>query len=225
MELLEAISGTENGKTATPEQQASVLALVRRLEVAYPPPDDLLSNSQSSQVLGGVWYLRYTSPSEIAEVDMDREMLWEPATTGETGRSGRSNRKNKPFKAQGTITAAGVKVDITNQSRQTIDVKSSRVKNDVQYDWGQASVEGGFVQDAIVKNRVNVSFDTANISMKNGLLSISFGWIFNMLNLVRLGNTDNPWLETTFVDDEIRIGRGHKGTMFVLTREADAVHS
>jgi PAP_fibrillin len=217
MELLEAISGTENGKTATPKQQASVLALVRRLELACPPPADLLSNPVRSQVLDGVWYLQYTSPSEIANVEMDKDLLWEPAT-GERG-------NGKPFKAQGTISAAGVKVDITNQSRQIIDVKTSRVKNDVQYDWGQASVEGDYVADAIVKNRVNVLFDTANIAMKNGGLSISFGWIFNLLNLVRLGNADNPWLETTFVDEDIRIGRGHKGTMFVLTRAADAVRS
>jgi len=51
---------------------------------------------------------------------------------------------------------------------------------------------------------------------------LNFGFIFSLVALAR-GTKDNGWLETTFVSDRIRIGRGNKGTMFVLTRELGVV--
>ena len=32
---------------------------------------------------------------------------------------------------------------------------------------------------------------------------------------------ENGWLETTYVDEQWRIGRGNKGTLFILTRDPD----
>jgi hypothetical protein len=57
--------------------------------------------------------------------------------------------------------------------------------------------------------------------LKNGL-TLNFSFLFAILAVVKQ-TKDFGWLETTFIDEEIRIGRGNKGTMFVLTRDPDAV--
>lgn len=56
-ELLEAISLTDNGKSATPEVQLRVLELVRSLETKFPPSSDILSDPKEAQILDGTWYV------------------------------------------------------------------------------------------------------------------------------------------------------------------------
>jgi hypothetical protein len=64
-QLLEAVSFTNNGKDASLERQRTVLNLVRSLEVEAPVTSTLLSDPQQAKRLDGVWYLQYTSPSDI----------------------------------------------------------------------------------------------------------------------------------------------------------------
>ena len=66
-QLLDAISGTANGKTASPEIQEQVLALVAELEQNCPVSDTLLSNPSETLALDGTWFLQYTSPSVIGD--------------------------------------------------------------------------------------------------------------------------------------------------------------
>jgi len=54
-ELLESISFTNNGKSATPETQLKVLDIVRSLEVSKPPSPNLLSDAKEAKALDGVW--------------------------------------------------------------------------------------------------------------------------------------------------------------------------
>ena len=68
-ELLSAVSNTENGKSATLEQQAQVLRIVGNIEGQAPPPETLLSDPEVSYQLNGCWYLQYTSPSELGSED------------------------------------------------------------------------------------------------------------------------------------------------------------
>jgi hypothetical protein len=66
-ELLEAVSNTNNGKNATPEQQGRVLALVAELEAARPVTD--LSTPSELKAIDGTWFLQYTSASQIGDSD------------------------------------------------------------------------------------------------------------------------------------------------------------
>jgi hypothetical protein len=68
-EILQAVSFTSNGKTATPEQQAKVLTLVGDLERSCPVSPTLLSNPEELQALDGTWFLQYTSPSVLGDED------------------------------------------------------------------------------------------------------------------------------------------------------------
>ena len=94
----------------------------------------------------------------------------------------------------------------------------------------QITVGGFFRQSPNVPNRAIVAFDRATISLfqqkqqEESGLKIELGWVFSILAILR-GSKDSGWLETTFLDDEVRLGRGNKGTMFVLTRDRNAVTS
>lgn len=108
-------------------------------------------------------------------------------------------------------------------TKQIIDVKNSQIANEVGLDFGSVRVAGSFRQSDTSPRRAVVAFDEAKITLDQlGGLELNLGFIFAALALVR-GTKDSGWLETTFVDDDVRIGRGNKGTMFVLTKDPDAV--
>jgi len=197
-----------------------ILRKVRQLETSKPAPDNLLSDTATAlKLLDGKWYLQYTSPSQVGDVDYDK---WTPEYASE----GETNIETRQFNAQSYISAAGVTVDTSNKAvEQNIDVAKSRVENVVDLDWGQVRVSGSFRPSSRIPNRAVVSFDTAAIRVgKDDKKSpvINLGFLFSLIALVRRSK-ENGWLETTYIDDEMRIGRGNKGTMFILTRDPDAV--
>lgn len=232
-ELLDAISGTGNGKTATQEQQAEVLRIVRTLETKYPPSSTFLKapTSNEKELLDGAWYLKYTSPSALDDADQFPNE-WKPQYASE----GASNVETKQFNAKGTISASGVKVDISDdrRARQCFHLDRNVVVNDVDLGWGYGIAGGTYRPSTTVDNRVVASFNTAKIYVGGkptvkppslskddenpGGLTIDLSFIFQIFGLLR-GSKDTGWLEVTFIDETLRIGRGNKGTMFVLTRE------
>jgi PAP_fibrillin len=178
--------------------------------------------------------LQYTSPSNVGSYENadngdTREdgpvaktsvPLWEPVNPEE----GTSNIETQQFRAQGSVSAAGVIVDTSNKLvLQIFDVNQQKVTNQINFDWGYAIVSGTFRSSSIVPNRAIVAFDAAQIccTIPNTDQTVTFnlGLFFSALAFFRNGNRDNGWLETTYVDDTLRLGRGNKGTMFILTRE------
>lgn len=216
--ILEAVSFTNNGKTATEEQQSDVLRKVRQLETEQPPRS--LDDPEFAKLLDGTWYLHYTSPSIVGDADEFPDS-WKPASAAE----GDSNIETRQFNAQGSISAGGVTVDTSNKVvKQIYDVANGQVFNEVNLDWGQVVVSGAFRQSPNIPNRAIISFDTVLLRLGDGdnPITLNLGFLFSVLAIVR-GSGDNGWLETTFLDDEMRIGRGNKGTMFVLTRDPEDV--
>jgi hypothetical protein len=158
--------------------------------------------------------LQYTSPSQVGDSDAFPD-AWKPAVA-------EKNVNRRPFEARGSISAQGISVDTSNRVvTQTIDTDNARVTNDIELDWGSVQVSGAFAVSPMVSNRVLVTFDTALINVINGP-SLNLGFVFAVLSFIRRTKV-NGWLETTFVDADMRIGRGDKGTMFVLTRDRNAV--
>lgn len=196
--------------------------------MSNPPPADLLTNPKIAfELLDGTWYLQYTSPSDIIEngngsKDDDtsnNKNAWKVDPKGDDGIPVPTS-----FQAKGTVSAAGVTVDTSEKVvEQILDVSNSRVTNRIQIDENKvATVAGAFRPSENVPNRAIVSFDTAEIALNDGNFVISLSWLFPIIAVVRR-RTDNGWLETTYVDESVRIGRGNKGTLFVLTRDKDAV--
>lgn len=101
---------------------------------------------------------------------------------------------------------------------------NQRVYNDVEQDFGKISVGGSFRVSETIKNRAVVAFDFADIQLDafNGF-TVKLGFLFDVIAAFKGGIKDNGWLETTYLDADTRIGRGNKGSLFVLTRDRDAV--
>ena len=233
--LLEAISNTDNGKSATSEQQKRVLELVQTLESLAPSStQSILTNPKEATKIDGVWYLQYTSPSTMEEEDVVVDQFpnaWKPIN----GKEGTSRIDTQQIRNKGSIQATGITVDTSNRMVQQIfNIETARVQNKIDLNWGRVEVEGNFRPSTTVPNRAIVGFDRANIFVKtpsfldgsnknnknnNNMLLVDLSWIFNkVLPLFKGGSRDNGWVETTFIDEEIRIGRGNKGTLFVITR-------
>ncbi|CAB9523676.1 lipid-associated protein 3, chloroplastic [Seminavis robusta] len=219
-ELLDSISFTNNGKSAAPETQLNVLDIVRSMEVKSPPSPNLLSDPKEAQILDGVWYLHYTSPSDpslidAGETDDNFPNAWKPQKAEE-------KIETKQFNAKGSVSAAGINVDTSNRVvKQIINVQESVVFNEIDLDFGKVQVGGPFRKSDNIPNRAVVSFQTCNITLNSGF-TLNLGFLFDILSLVR-GSKDSGWLETTYIDSNMRIGRGNKGTMFVLTRNSEDV--
>lgn len=215
--LLETISFTANGKNASPTVQEEVLAMVAELEENCPVSNTLLTDASESRALDGTWFLQYTSPSTIGDGD-NFPNAWKPQNPSE----GEANIETKRVNSKGTVTAAGLTVDTSNRVvKQVFDIETSSVYNEVELDFGIGRAGGTFRESPTVPNRALVSFNEASITFKNGFV-LDLGWIFTIIAIFRKSN-ENGWLETTYLDSELRIGRGNKGTMFILTRDRNAV--
>lgn len=219
-ELLSAVSNTGNGKQATIDQQAKVLSIVGELESLGKPSDELLTDFTGEACkLDGCWYLQYTSPSELEDGGKDQfPDAWKPSVT-ETPLI-----TTKKFGQSGAVSAGGIKVDTNNRLvQQIIDVKNSRISNVICLDFGTVRVSGSIERSDVSPLRVIVSFDELKVKLdKLGGLELNFGIIFSLRSIAR-GTKQSGWLETTFLSEDVRIGRGNKGTMFILTRDQSSV--
>ena len=112
----------------------------------------------------------------------------------------------------------------TIKSTQSINLKKNRIRNVVTFELNNplpttkpddSTIKGFITVD--VKGypnpndtrRIDVKFDSCRVSFLNSPIDVTFP-----LGIV--GPTG--WLRTSYVDDDIRITRGHKGSVFILSR-------
>jgi PAP_fibrillin len=264
---LNAIRGTNNGKTATPQQQIQILQIVRDLEMAQP--NISITDPNTVSLLNGTWYLQYTSPSTVESttttttttndddnVDPTQQPNQPPPPSSsvtsssyvwEPNNAALENVETRRFNARGTVSAAGITIDTSSNNalvQQIFYTDTSTVMNRIYFTKAKSknssdsdnninnsvdnsnikyALAGGTYRPSTIQpNRAIVAFNTAQIRIPTQLnftITIPLGWIFAVVALFRNGNRDNGWLETTFIDASLRIGRGNKGTMFILTRE------
>lgn len=200
-----------------PTPKSTIYPRSRQLETTWPAPDTILTSD--ADLIDGTWYLQYTSPSNIGDEDQFPD-AWKPVNAAE----GDTQIETNVFGGQGAVSAQGIRVETANRVvQQRIDTANARVTNEIALDWGDVVVAGRFRQSPTVPNRAIVAFDQADLvvtALNN--LKISLGWFFAVTAAIR-GVPDNGWLETTYIDEDMRIGRGNKGTMFCLTRDPHAV--
>ena len=178
-----------------------------------------MSDPDEAKILDGTWYLHYTSPSDPSLIDAGESDrfpdAWKP-------QSAEDNITTQQSGYKGSVNAAGIKVDTSNRVvKQILDIENSIVTNKIDLDFGTVCVGGPFRQSSKVANRVVVSFKQCEITLNSGFV-LNLGFLFSILALIR-GTEESGWLETTYIDSTMRIGRGNKGTLFVLTRSSDDV--
>lgn len=189
-DLLDAIAPTNRGLLATPDQKKDILSKVAQLEARNPTINPLAA----TDLLNGNWQLLYTTSAELLGID------------------------RFPLLALGNIY-------------QCVWLEQQRIYNLAEIN----SVLGGLVSvtakfEVVSDKRVNVRFDRAIFGLQPALgyqhpsqfieamqQTDKFNW-FKGIDFTVSSNREPGWLEVTYLDSTMRIGRGNQGSVFVLRK-------
>lgn len=191
--LLAEIAGKNRGILTTDRERQAILAAVTELESYNPHPRPLTT---AIDLLAGNWRLLYTSSQSLLGID------------------------KFPFVKLGNIYQC-VRV-LTSKIYNIAEVNSFLPGTD-----GLVAIVANF--KPIDEARVNVEFNRSLIGFQ-GLVNytdpdrlitaIENGQKFTAIDLaIDRQNKTPAWLEVTYLDDTLRIGRGNEGNIFVLTKD------
>ncbi|MEA5618274.1 PAP/fibrillin family protein [Cronbergia sp. UHCC 0137] len=187
--LIDVIAGTNRGLVATEAQKQAILAAIANLEDLNPTPRPL----EASNLLEGNWRLLYTTSKALLNLD------------------------NIPLYKLGQIY-------------QCIRVESASVYNIAEI-YGLPSLEGlvsvAAKFEPVSDRRVQVKFKRFIIGLQrligyqspgNLIQQIESGQKFTALDFPIKKEEQQGWLDITYLDDDLRIGRGNEGSVFVLSK-------
>ncbi len=187
--LLEAIAPQNRGLLASATEKQAILAAITELEDRNPTPEPIAA----TDLLDGNWRLLYTTSSDL--LNIDRLPLFQ-----------------------------------LGQIYQCIRVKEAKVYNIAEvyglpFLEGLVSVAARF--EPVSNRRVQVKFERSIVGLQrlidyrspDALIQdIESGKKFTALDF-NIDNRDRQgWLDVTYLDDDLRIGRGNEGSVFVLTK-------
>jgi len=189
-QLLKAIAGRNRGLLAQSSDRQIILDAIDHLEDENPTPQPIESN-----LLGGDWRLIYTTNSNLLFIDLP------------------------PLVRLGQIY-------------QSVRPATGKLYNIAEVVSGLPGLSGLICVSAkftaVSDKRVDVKFQRWIIGLQNLLDyqspeelidKIESGNPITALDLpIDERNQDN-WLDITYLDEDLRIGRGHRGNLFVLTKD------
>ncbi|WP_099240697.1 PAP/fibrillin family protein [Synechococcus sp. BDU 130192] len=188
--LLETIAGKNRGLIATEVDRANILAIVDRLEDQNPTPKPL----EATTLLEGDWRLIYTTSKDILGIN------------------------RFPLLQLGQVY-------------QCVRPLQQKIYNIAELEGipfleGLVLVEASFTP--VSDQRVNVFFNRyvigsqrlMNYRFPKGLVEqMLAGKKFFPVDVGINSKNNNGWLDITYLDEDLRIGRGNEGSVFVLSRE------
>ncbi len=187
--LLEAIAGQNRGLLTTATDQQAILAKVAALEERNPTPQPV----SAVEKLDGNWRLLYTTSRDLLRIDQ------------------------VPLLKLGQIY-------------QFIRAREARIYNIAEviglpYLEGLVSVAARF--EPVSDRRVQVKFERSILGLQRlvGYQSphtfvrqIEAGQKFTAIDFNINDRDQQGWLDITYLDDDMRIGRGNEGSVFVLSK-------
>ncbi len=189
-DLLAALSGKNRGLQATASDKAAILALITKLEERNPTPDPIAQPAK----LAGDWRLLYTTSRELLGID-------------------------RP-----PIVNLGEIYQCIRPDRQTI-YNLAEINNNFPWLEGYVAVAAKFEAQSAV--RVAVRFQQIFVGSQRLASYQQIGnWVdraeagdrFRSLNFTLNPVQQQGWLDVTYLDHDLRIGRGNEGSVFVLSR-------
>jgi len=188
-ELLEALVGKNRGLLATEPDKQAILVAISQLEDRNPTPSPV----EASDLLDGNWRLLYTTSKGLLNLDQ------------------------LPLFKLGQIY-------------QCIRAQTARVYNIAEvyglpYLEGLVSVAARF--EPVSARRVQVRFERSIFGLQrligyqspdNFIQQIETGKRFAAIDFGLDSREQQGWLDITYLDDDLRIGRGNEGSVFVLTK-------
>ncbi|NET41333.1 PAP/fibrillin family protein [Okeania sp. SIO2B3] len=187
--LIETLTGKNRGLLANKYDQQVILAAIAQVEDDNPNPCPF----EAKELLNGNWRLLYTTSQELLRID------------------------SFPFLKLGEIY-------------QCIRVQDTAVYNIAEVSGlpfleGIVSVVAQF--EAVSEKRVNVKFNRSILGLQsligyqspNKLIAeIESGKKFTAVDFNIQNREQKGWLDITYLDEDLRIGRGNQGNVFVLTK-------
>jgi len=207
-DLKNEIASKNRGISATATERQAIASMIARLEDLNPTPEPLSATS----LLAGDWRLLYTTSQEL--LGIDRFPL---ATLGNIYQCVRPQHsliyniaelKSAPYlEGLVSVVASFAPATVSNEST------------------------AASTADSLSKNRVNVKFNRAIIGLQRILgyqspaqyiQKLETTDKFNLLQGIDFAinaERQQGWLEITYLDRDLRIGRGNQGSLFVLTKD------
>ena len=187
--LLRAIAPVNRGLNMSEDQRKAIFSAVAYLEELNPTP----TPTQSPEILDGNWLLLFTTSPEL--LGLDRFPLYKLGNIYQCLRVSESKIFNiaeiKGLPLLGGLVSVCANFTIVNENR--VKVNFERL------------VAGS--QTLLGYQDINSFIETLRSPKK--LLAIDF----------QIKREDQKgWLETTYVDQDLRIGRGNEGNLFVLRK-------
>jgi len=187
--LLEAIAGRNRGLLTTEPEKQAILAAAANLEAHNPTPRPV----EAPEKLTGNWRLLYTTSQGL--LGFDRLPL--------------------------------LKLGQIYQYIQASEGKVYNIAEIYGLPWleGLVSVVARF--KPVSERRVHVRFERAITglqrlmgyqSVDSFVQQIAAGQKFTALDWSLDSRNQQGWLETTYLDDDLRIGRGNEGSLFILSK-------
>jgi hypothetical protein len=187
--LMDAIAGTNRGLLATEAQKQAILAAIANLEDFNPTPRPV----ESGNLLDGNWRLLYTTSKALLNLD------------------------RLPLCKLGQIYQC-IRVDTTS-------VYNIAEIYGLPYLEGLVSVAAKF--EPVSGRRVQVKFERSIIGLQRlieynspvtFIQQIEAGKKFPGIDVAINSDKQQGWLDITYIDDDLRIGRGNEGSVFVLSK-------
>lgn len=187
--LIDAIADTNRGLLATELQKQAILAAIANLEDFNPTPRPV----EASNLLDGNWRLLYTTSKAL--LNLDRLPLCK-----------------------------------LGQIYQFIRVETASIYNIAEiyglpYLEGLVTVAAKF--EPVSGRRVQVEFERSIIGLQRlieynspvtFIQQIEAGRKFPGIDFAIKSDKQQGWLDITYIDNDLRIGRGNEGSVFVLTK-------
>lgn len=188
-DLLEAIAGKNRGLLATEQDRQAILVAIANLEDINPTPSPV----KATNLLNGNWRLIYTTSKALLNID------------------------SLPLYKLGQIY-------------QCIRVETNSVYNIAEI-YGLPFIEGivsvAAKFEPVSERRVNVKFERSIIGLQrlinystpeSFIQQIEVGKKLTAIDFRLNSKQQQGWLDITYIDDNLRIGRGNEGSVFVLTK-------
>ncbi len=194
-DLLQQIAATDRGRQVSPQQAEQIEAQVQALEALNPTAEP----TAAAERLTGNWRTLYTTSQDLLKLSR---------------------------------TLPGI---VTGEIYQYINAAEAQVINVAElqgWDWLSAWVPGGIVSvvasfSVVSERRVEVTFKRFVIGVQP-LMSYQIDSFLSLLERkpeqipalkIDLPSRDQRgWLDITYLDEDLRIGRGSEGSLFVLDK-------
>ena len=187
--LLETIAGKNRGLLATELQKQAILSAIAQLEDRNPTPRPI----EALDLLEGDWRLIYTTSRGILGIDQ------------------------VPFLKLGQVY----------QSIRALEAKIYNIAEVYGVPFLESIVSVAARFKPVSDQRVDVKFERSILGLQR-LISyqtpdhfihqIESGQKFAAIDFSLDNRDQQGWLDTTYLDEDMRIGRGNEGSIFVLTK-------